>query len=87
MVVFGLGVVAAVLSIAVVRVQHNYYRAARDHMKRIEDVVTLPRDQRIDTTANLGGRPRRISVNQIVYLILTAIVVANFAGMWWITGR
>jgi hypothetical protein len=85
--VFGLGAIASLLSMSVVRVQHGYYRAARDHMKRIEDVVALPHDQRIDTTANLGGRRRRISVNQIVYLILTSVAVANLVGVLLITTR
>jgi hypothetical protein len=79
--VFALGAVAALLSAAVVRVQHGYYRAARDHMRRIEDAVALPPDQRLDTTANLGGRRRTISVNQIVHLLLAAIAVADLVGV------
>lgn len=34
---FGLGLVAAVLSMSVVNVQHGYYRAARYHMRRVEE--------------------------------------------------
>src|SRR4051794_1292834 len=32
---FGLGLIAAVLTMLVIRVQHGYYRAARDHMRRV----------------------------------------------------
>ena len=79
--VFGLGAIAALLSMSVVQVQHGYYRAARDHMKRIEAAVALPPDQRIDTTANLGGRRRKVlSVNQVVYLLLASVAVADLVG-------
>ena len=79
--VFGLGAVAAVLSVFVVKVQHGYYRAARDHMRRIEDQLLIPTDQRLDTTAKLGGRKRTVSVNMVVYLLLGCVVVANVVGI------
>lgn len=80
-VVFGLGAVAALLSMSVVKVQHGYYRAARDHMRRVEDSVHVPVEQRLDTTAKLGGRRRTISVNTVVYLILSAVALANLLGI------
>jgi lipopolysaccharide export LptBFGC system permease protein LptF len=33
--IFGFGVIAAGVSVLVVRTQHDYYRAARDRMRRI----------------------------------------------------
>jgi hypothetical protein len=85
--VFILGALTAVLSMMVVKVQHGYYRAARDHMRRIEEAVALPTAQRLDTTAKLGGRRRKISVNQVVYLILAAVAVANVVGVAIIAAR
>lgn len=78
---FGLGLLAAVLSIAVVRVQHRYYRAARDHMRRMEERLKVPGDEKFDTTATLGGRNRTISFNHVVYLLLTAVALANALGI------
>ena len=78
--VYVLGAVAALLSMAAVRTQHDYYRAARDRMQRVEEAVGVPSDQRIDTTATLGSRHRRVSVNQVVYLLLGAMMVADVVG-------
>ena len=78
---FGLGLVAAVLSMFVVTVQHGYYRAARDHLRRVEERLGVPRDEKLDTTARLGGRSRKISVNLVVYLLLAAVAVADALGI------
>lgn len=78
---FGLGFVAAVLSVLVVRVQHGYYRAARNHMQRVEDQLEVPTPRRLDTTATLGERARAVSVNSVVYLLLSAVAVANALGV------
>lgn len=78
--IFALGAVAAVLSILAVRTQHDYYRAARDRMRRVEISLHVPADQRMDSTATLGGRKRRVSVNQIVYLLLGALAIADLVG-------
>ena len=78
--VFLLGAVAAMLSLAAVRTQHDYYRAARDRMRRVEKALAIPEDHRTDTTATLGTRHRTVSVNQVVYLLLAAMVLANLVG-------
>ncbi len=78
--VYVLGAVAAVLSGTVVATQHDYYRAARDRMCRVEEAMNVPADQRIDTTSTLGDRRRTISVNQVVYLLMGAMAVANAVG-------
>lgn len=78
--VFGLGAVASLLSVAAVRTQHDYYRAARDRMRRVEEAIGIPDPHRIDTTASLGNRRRAVSVNQVVYLLLAATAVANLVG-------
>jgi hypothetical protein len=78
--VFLLGIAAAALSALVVRTQHDYYRAARDRMRRIEAGLAIPDEQRFDTTTTLGGRRRLVSVNQVVYLLLAAIAIADAVG-------
>lgn len=79
--VFLLGVVAAVLSGVAVRTQHDYYRAARDRMRRVEEALRVPKNQQMDTTSTLGQRPRFVSVNRVVYLLLAAIAAANVVGL------
>ena len=76
-VVFGLGIVACVLTVLVHRVQHSYYRKARDWMRRIEQTLAIPQDALVDTTATLSGAARRVSVTQVIYLLLGAIAVAD----------
>jgi hypothetical protein len=78
--VFALGAVAATMSMFVVHTQHDYYRAVRDHMSRVERDYGLPQDQRLDTTTALGHRKRLASVTQVVYLLLAALVVSNTIG-------
>jgi hypothetical protein len=76
---FVLGFAASVLTVLVVRVQHGNYRAARDHMRRIEEDLSLEQSQRL-TTSTLGGRRRVASVNHVVYLLLGALAAANLYG-------
>ncbi len=72
---------ASCVSVLVVRTQHDYYRAARDRMRRIEAAVGIPADHRTDTTSTLGGRRRTASVNQLVYFLLTSVAAANVIGV------
>jgi hypothetical protein len=78
--VFLLGLAVAVLSTLAVRTQHDYYRAARDRMRRLEAAYGIAEAERVDTTATLGRRRRAVSVNQVVYLLLAAVCVAHVAG-------
>lgn len=82
--VFMLGVIASYLAARVTRVQHTYYRAARDRMREIEEAQNLQAPYRIDTTATLGGRPRLRSVQDLVYLLLGAIALANLVGVGFV---
>ncbi len=75
--IFLLGAIACVLSVLVVRTQHDYYRAARDRMRRVELALGIPETQRTDSTATLGGRRRTASVNKLVYLLLASVAVAD----------
>jgi hypothetical protein len=78
--IFLFGIAAAVLSSQVVRQQHDYYRAARDRMRRAEADLAVPASLRMDTTSTLGGRKRALSVNQLVYLLLGALAVSDVVG-------
>lgn len=78
--VFLLGAVVSVMCQFVIVTQQTYYHAARDRMRRVEAAVGVPQDQRVDTTATLGGRERFISVNQVVRLVLATVTVGNVVG-------
>lgn len=54
--VFALGVAAALLTVAVLRTQHDYYRAARNHLRLIEHTLQLPQHARLDATSAIGHR-------------------------------
>jgi hypothetical protein len=79
--IFALGLVAALLTVLVVRVMHGYYRHARDRMTRLEGDLRVPESWKVDTTAALGHRPRRASVTQLVYVLLAAIAVSDVANI------
>ncbi|WP_139980295.1 hypothetical protein [Nocardioides litoris] len=79
--VFALGALAAILTALVTRVQHDYYRAARDRVRRIEETIELPLGWKTDTTATMGGRKRRASVTQLVYLLLVAVAIVDLASI------
>ena len=66
---------------AVVKVQQSYYRAARDHLRRVEASAHISPDQRLDTTATLGDRTRLISVNQLINLLPIAVATADAVGV------
>jgi hypothetical protein len=79
--VFILGIATAGLSFFVMRTQHDYYRAARNHMQRVEDDFGIPVNQRLDTTSTMGRRRRTLSVNQLVYFLLAAIALSEAVGV------
>src|SRR3954471_22673499 len=77
--VFGLGAVACLLSYFVMRTQHDYYRAARDHLRRVEQSLGIPPDQFMNTTSTMRGqqKQRKASVTQLVYLLLMSVGLAD----------
>jgi len=80
--VFALGVIAGPMSILALRTQHEYYRAARSRMRRLEDALGLAADQRVDTTATMAGRRHpRASVTAVTELLIAAIIAADIAGI------
>ncbi|PUA82095.1 hypothetical protein [Nocardioides currus] len=83
-VVFALGIVACGMTVLVQRVQHNYYRNARDRMRRIEKSLQIDHDALLDTTSTLAGQGRRISVTQILYLLLASIAVADLVSILFV---
>lgn len=85
--IFAFGVIAAVLAVLVVRQQHDYYRAARDRMRRVEAELEVPAALRTDTTSTLGERSRALSVNQVVFILLGALAVADLVGVGLMLAR
>lgn len=79
--IFALGVVACLLAVLVQRQQHDYYRAARDRMTRIERQLDIP--EPVDTTATLGKRRRTISVTSLIYLLTGAIASADLVSIFY----
>jgi hypothetical protein len=79
--VFGLGVVACVLAVMVMRQQHDYYRAARDRMVRMEKQRGIALADQVDTTSTLGSRRRSVSVTQLMYLLTGAVCAAHVTGI------
>jgi hypothetical protein len=72
------GAVAACLSMRAVLVTHDYYRAARNHMKRLEKALALPGDVQLDTTQQMrDGRTRSVNVTAVSYLLLAVVAVAD----------
>jgi hypothetical protein len=81
-IIFLVGVIAAALSARAVHVAHDYYRATRDRLRRLEDLLDLPTTVRFDTTAQLkAGRSRSINVTMVSYLLLGAVGVADVVGI------
>jgi hypothetical protein len=85
--VFALGVIAAVSSVLVVRTQHDYYRAARDHLRLVERTLELREAYQLDTTSTMGKRSRLVSVNQVVYFLLGAIALGDLIGVVLVVSR
>jgi len=79
--VFLLGIAASVATIVVMRTQHGYYRAARDRLRGMEQRLGVPEAFRVDTTATLGGRTRKVSVTQVVHLLTSGLAAAHVAGI------
>lgn len=80
--VFALGAVSSLMSFQVTRVQHGYYRNARDHVRRLERRLDLGEDVRLDTTATLGERPKpKVNVTGVINLLFAALAVAHIVGI------
>jgi Flp pilus assembly protein TadB len=58
--VFALGAVAVLLTVAVLRTQHDYYRAARNHLRLIEHTLQLPQHVRLEATSATGHRRSKL---------------------------
>ena len=79
--VFLLGALAASMSYVAGHTQHQYYRAARDKVKRLEAAFGISGDQALDTTATMGGRRHpRLSVTKVSYLSFWSMVAADLLG-------
>jgi hypothetical protein len=81
--VFAVGIVTAVLSIAVTAVQHGYYRTARDRMRRFEERLNIKRELRVDTTPAMRSRVKRLGrITTMLYLIFAFTALLDFIGVY-----
>lgn len=79
--VFALGATACVLAILVMRQQRDSYRAARDRMARVENLLRVPPEARVDTTSTLGKRERFASVTGLIYLLTSMVAAADVGAV------
>ena len=88
--VFAVGALAALMSIAVTVLQHDYYRAARDRAKRYEEALALAPDLRMDTTPTMS-RPAAIDrlgkVVNLLHLLYAVIGVLDLIGVGYAIAR
>lgn len=82
--VFILGAIAAVVTLLVMRQQADYYRAARERVRRLEERFAVDEDAKLDTTTKLGGRSRFVSVKQLVNLLTASVAVADVAAAFYV---
>ncbi len=78
--VFALGGFASWTTLKVIGTQHEYYRAARNRLMRVESDLEIPEFLRFDTTKGLGGQRRGRSVNDVIRTLLFMILLADVAG-------
>jgi hypothetical protein len=81
--VFFVGVVSAILAAAVTKVQHGYYRTARDRMIRFESLLNLKAELQVDTTPTMGGRIKRIGrITTMLYIVFALTAVLDVVGTY-----
>lgn len=85
-VLFGVGLVAAVLSMLVTRTQHTYYRSTRENLKDLEKRLGFA-EFGIRTTPSQGSGSKRLATvttfNNVMFSLLGFI---DFAGLVY-TGK
>ena len=80
-IIYALGAVTGVMSMIAIRTQHTYYRAARDRVRRAEEMFQVPKTVRMDTTAAMAGRADPIKVSQVIDGLFVALVVTHVLGV------
>lgn len=80
-IVFAAGLVLAWLGRLVVETQHDYYRAARERLQRVEGMLELE-ELSLRTTPGMGSvYRRRISVKAALLLVFTILLVLDSIGV------
>lgn len=78
--IFFCGAAACFVAVHGIRAQHEYYRAARDHMKDLEKAMGVAAPLGLATTPGMGsGRKRRIRL-QTLYVALFLLLMALDLG-------
>jgi len=79
-VLFLIAALLAALSIVANVVQHGYYRAARDEVRRLREALELPQTA-LATTPGIGARVRRLArVKTFQVIMLSALLGADVVG-------
>lgn len=83
---FTVGLVIVVFSLFATSRQHAYYRATRDRLKSIEQALQLEEAYTIRTTSGFKGEPRRglrrrLTVNNVTYLVFVVLGLADVAAL------
>lgn len=84
---FIFGIAASLLSIGAHNRQHNYYRAARDSFRVIEEELELPQEHRLSVTPGMRserGLWRRASVTNAINTLLGLLTVLNGLGLVYV---
>ena len=83
---YAAGVVCCVLSLVAGWVQRGYYRTARDHKQRIEQLLDLG-DLGVRTTPGMGSATRRIGkVTTFQNLIISILLCLDLLGLAYSSG-
>lgn len=89
--IFLVGLLSAVLAAAALRVQHAYYRQARDRMTTLGADLGLGDDAVATTPGSGAGRAGLLSwltrVQTILYALLAACAVVNAGGIAYALGQ
>lgn len=80
-ILFGIGLVAVILSLLVTRTQHSYYQSARENLKDLEKRLGFV-DFGIRTTPSQGSRRKRLAtVTTFNNVMLSLLGLIDFAGV------
>jgi hypothetical protein len=89
--IFGVGLVAAGLSAIAVRLQHGYYRSARDRMLALAGNLELETWGVASTPGARGERDTLVArmgkVQNILYLLLLVAAAVDVIGMIYVLTR
>jgi hypothetical protein len=87
--VFAWGILASVIAAIVTRLQHRYYRAARERMSAVERALDLDGPYIVGSTVAVGKPARLFSEPLLAFIMLGTVALADVVGIVLVltTGR